>query len=145
MNQGLTGEILMILGVVCAACGLFVQNYRHRKEPYKGRATATVVEIVADAPDAKGSAAGVHHYFYPVFAYYAGGRLIKKRYQRGGNPCPFRLNQQVPLYYKLEDPELFKIADPGPLKTVERLLYAGGAILCLLGLFCYMGFAARYV
>ncbi|MDY3919568.1 MAG: hypothetical protein SOZ59_11310 [Candidatus Limivivens sp.] len=145
MNQGLTAEVFMILGAVCGLCGVLVQTYRRQKEPYKGRATATVVEIVADSPDARGSAAGVHDYFYPVFAYYAEGRLIKKRYQKGGNPCPFRLNQQVPLYYKKENPELIKIADPGPLKKAERILYAGGFCLCLAGLICYLEFAARFL
>ena len=70
MNQGLTGEILIILGVLCLAGAYIARSYRHRKEPYKGRAVATVVDIVPDTPDHKGKAAGIHDYYYPVFAYY---------------------------------------------------------------------------
>ena len=43
----------------------------------KGQAEATVVEIVAGHPDEKGRQEGVHNYFYPVFAYYADGVLIR--------------------------------------------------------------------
>ncbi len=144
MNQGLTGEILIILGVLCLAGAYIARSYRHRKEPYKGRAVATVVDIVPDTPDHKGKAAGIHDYYYPVFAYYAEGRLIQKRYYKGGNPCPFRRNQQVRVYYSLKNPELFKLADPGPLKLVEKGLSYGGLILCLVGLVCYLAFASRF-
>ena len=54
-------------------------------------------------------------------------------------------NEQVALYYKEGEPELFKLADPGPLKKVERLFYSAGAGMCLLGVVSYMGFAARYL
>ena len=106
---------------------------------------ATVVEIVTGAPSRKGMEAGIHDYYYPVFAYYAEGRLIRKQFSKGGNPCPFRKNEQVALYYKEGEPELFKLADPGPLKKVERLFYSAGAGMCLLGVVSYMGFAARYL
>ena len=106
-ESGITGEILIILGVLCLAGAYIARSYRHRKEPYKGRAVATVVDIVPDTPDHKGKAAGIHDYYYPVFAYYAEGRLIQKRYYKGGNPCPFRRNQQVRVYYSLKNPELF--------------------------------------
>lgn len=145
MNQGLTGEILIILGMLGMAAGILLQSYRRYKEPYKGRATAAVMEIVPGPPDSKGKASGVHDYFYAVFVYYAGSRLIKKRFPKGGNPCPFYLNQQVRIYYKLEDPELFKLAEPGPQKKIEQLLYAAGAALVVLGIFSYLFYAARYL
>ena len=95
MNQGAAAEALMILGALCTLAGVLTRNLRHRKEPYKGRVMATVVEIVTGAPDRKGMEAGIHDYYYPVFAYYAEGRLIRKQFSKGGNPCPFRKNEQV--------------------------------------------------
>ena len=145
MTQGAAAEALMILGALCTLAGVLTRELRHRKEPYKGRVMATVVEIVTGAPDRKGMEAGIHDYYYPVVAYYAEGRLIRKQFSKGGNPCPFRKNEQVALYYKEGEPELFKLADPGPLKKVERFFYSAGAGMCLLGVVSYMGFAARYL
>lgn len=135
----------MILGGLLLLAGAALRLYRYIKEPYKGRAVATVVEIQIDAPDTRGKERGVHDYFYAVFSYFAGSRLIKKRYPRGGNPCPFKMNERIPIYYKTEDPEVFKLADPGPLRNAEYALYACGALLLLIGFLNYMQYAVRYI
>lgn len=57
------------------------------KDPYKGRAVATVVELAPGKPDRAGKEAGVHDYYYPVMTFYASnGRLIRERYRKGSNP-----------------------------------------------------------
>ncbi len=77
------GDLMMPLGVIFIFLGFLCRRYRNIHAKYKGRAEATVVEIVAGHPDEKGRQEGVHNYFYPVFAYYADGVLIRKRYRYG--------------------------------------------------------------
>ena len=89
------GDLMMLLGVIFIFLGFLCRRYRNIHAKYKGRAEATVVEIVAGHPDEKGRQEGVHNYFYPVFAYYADGVLIRKRYRYGSNPCKFVLNQKL--------------------------------------------------
>ena len=85
--SGCLANLMMLLGVIFIFLGFLCRRYRNIHAKYKGRAEATVVEIVAGHPDEKGRQEGVHNYFYPVFAYYADGVLIRKRYRYGSNPC----------------------------------------------------------
>ena len=106
---GMLGDLMMLLGVIFIFLGFLCRRYRNIHAKYKGRAEATVVEIVAGHPDEKGRQEGVHNYFYPVFAYYADGVLIRKRYRYGSNPCKFVLNQKVNIRYKISNPSIFII------------------------------------
>lgn len=136
--------VCMVFGVLLAIGGRIAASYRRSQEPYKGRAEATVVEIVADEPDEKGKEAGIHDYYYPVIAYYAKGRLIKKTYPEGGNPCPFTINQKFNIYYDEEQPEKCKIARTDQLKKVSRTLYIVGYGMLALGGMLFLLYAARF-
>ena len=63
---GMLGDLMMLLGVIFIFLGFLCRRYRNIHAKYKGRAEATVVEIVAGHPDEKGRQEGVHNYFYPV-------------------------------------------------------------------------------
>lgn len=135
--------LFMIAGVLLIIAGLVSQAYQQDKERYKGRATATVVEIVADMPDDEGLARGIHDYYYPVFAYYAGGRLFKVRYPGGGNPCPYSMNQKVEIQYNTENPSLFKIQEKTQLNKLSNFLYRMGFLCCIGGGVLFVLFAMR--
>lgn len=134
----------MAAGVLLAIGGRIADSYRRKLEPYKGRTQATVVDIVAGEPDRKGKDAGIHDYYYPVIAYYAKGRLMKKVYPEGGNPCKFALNQKLDLLYDEEKPQQCRIAKPDPLKRRARCLYYGGYGLLGLGGVLFLLYAARF-
>ena len=116
------GDLMMLLGVIFIFLGFLCRRYRNIHAKYKGRAEATVVEIVAGHPDEKGRQEGVHNYFYPVFAYYADGVLIRKRYRYGSNPCKFVLNQKVNIRYKISNPSIFIIERGNYLETGKNPL-----------------------
>lgn len=137
--------ICMILGVFMVAAGRAAGSYRKKLEPYKGRAEATVIDIVADAPDKEGMAAGIHDYYYPVIAYYAGGRLIKKTYPRGSNPCEFYKNQKLKIYYDEKHPSRCKIAEADRLKKLSFWLYYGGFVAGGLGCILFVLYATRHL
>ena len=101
------------------------------------------MEIVADEPDFKGKEQGIHDYFYPVFAYYADGRLIRKRYQYGSNPCKFYLNQKVKIRYKHHDPSAFVLERKNPLEQKAKFLHYAGLLLIVAGAAIFILFANR--
>lgn len=136
--------VCFILGTVLLAGGNFGEYYRHSNERYKGRALATVIEVIADKPDAAGVAAGIHTYYYPVFAYYAAGRLIKVRYTQGGYPCPYKMNEQVKICYDVHSPEKFVLAEPQNLKKVSKTGYYLGIILLVAGVAFFLIYATRF-
>lgn len=145
MNQmlGSIGEVMMILGGLMTAAGAVLRIYLREKDPYKGRVTATVVELVADIPDSLGQRRGIHDYFYPVFAYYANGRLMKERYRLGSNPPQFYQGQKVQLKYDLNAPYKFELVRAEPREKLERLLYFCGIGCILAGFACYLLFGMR--
>lgn len=145
MSRGLesASEILFVIGILLTVAGIFYRLYRQRKDPYKGRATATVVGLIPDTPDSQGRAAGIHDYYYPVFAYYANGRLMKKRYNKGSNPPAFHIGDKVPLRFDTNAPEHFALCLPGKEDHLERFLYLGGLLCIIGGLVCYLLFGLR--
>ena len=132
------------LGALLLAGGNFGEYYRHSNEHYKGRALATVVEIIADKPDAEGIAAGIHSYYYPVFAYYAAGRLIKVRFAQGGYPCPYKQNEQVKICYDKNNPEKFVTAAPKNLKKASKTGYYLGITMLIGGVAFFLIYATRF-
>lgn len=140
---GSIGEFMMVLGAILTGAGAALRIYLREKEPYKGRVTATVVDVVADIPDALGQRKGIHDYFYPVFAYYANGRLMKERYRRGSNPPEFRIGQKVTLKYDLNAPYKFELVKAESRERLERFLYFCGIGCILAGFACYLLFGMR--
>lgn len=140
---GMLGEILIALGALAVFAGVLCKNYRSSRENYQGRAEATVVDIVVDEPDRKGKEKGIHDYFYPVFAYYAQGVLIRQRYRYGSNPCRFYRNQKVRIQYKLSEPSAFVLERKNPLEQKAKFLYYAGLFLILSGGVIFMLFANR--
>ena len=136
--------VLMILGGAAVAASLVSRSYEERRQRYRGKATATVVEIEVDEPDREGQAKGIHDYYYAVFAYYAAGRLYKKRYQKGGNPCPFVLNQKIEIRYDEEKPERFRIWKKTQMNYLSMGLYYGGMGICLIGGLLFLLAAMRF-
>lgn len=136
--------IFMIGGVVLIIAGEISRAYEEEKESYKGKTNATVVEIVAGSPDERGAAKGIHDYFYPVFVYYADGRLYKEIYYEGGNnPCPFSLNQKLDIRYNAKDPTDFKIAEKTKVDRIYFILHNGGLLGCIAGGVVFLLFAMR--
>ena len=119
------------------------KEYQESQAKYRGKAIATVVEIIADVPDKKGLDAGIHDYYYGIFAYYAEGRLYKERYRRGGNPCPFVLNQKIEIQYDTEKPNHFKIARKTQKNYLCSAMYYTGLFFCGMGGILFLLFAMR--
>lgn len=135
--------VLIIAGILLIIAGSVSRAYQEDKEKFKGRALATVVDIVADLPDDEGLAMGIHDYYYPVLAYYAGGRLFKERYPQGGNPCPLTMNQKIEIQYDPEIPSHFKPAQKTQLHRLSNVLYGFGLLCCVLGGILFVLFAMR--
>lgn len=135
--------ILMIGGGLLFAASAVSRAYEEEKQRYKGKATGTVEEIVAGSPDKAGAAAGIHDYYYPVIAYYANGLLYKERYRKGGNPCPYTLNQKFAIRYDEKDPSNFRIVKQSNLNKLSELLHYAGMICCIGGGVIFLMFAMR--
>ena len=120
-------EVFFVLGLLLTIAGVIFREIRRAKDPYKGRAVATVVELSPGKPDKAGKEAGVHDYYYPVMSFYASsGRLIRERYRKGSNPPAFRVGEKVPIRYDVQKPERFTLNHPGREERMEYLLYMAG-------------------
>lgn len=135
--------VLLFGGALLIGAAAIQRMYREEKEHFKGTATGTVVDIIADVPPDEDIAARVHDYYYPVIAYYAEGRLYKERGRRGGNPCPYVLNQEIAIKYDLHHPDKFRIA--GRKKSTRRadLLRLIGLLCCITGGILFLLYAMR--
>lgn len=126
--------VFIFIGVVLVLGTAVFRYYFQGKEKYQGRADGQVVDLVMDKPDEEGERAGIHHYYYPVIAYYANGLLFKERYEKGSNPSEFRMNQHLKICFNLEkDPRSY-------LLTAVYLL---GFLFCIAGGITFLLFATR--
>lgn len=135
---GTLSFLLMVIGAVMAVVSRAGSSYSDNRQTYRGKATATVVDIVIDEPDRRGREKGIHDYYYAVFAYYADGILYKKRYDKGGNPCPFVLNQKIPIRYSERRPERFCIREKSQMNYISTVCYFGGLFLCIVGVLVFV-------
>lgn len=142
---GSASEVLFVIGILLTVAGAVYRVFRREKEPYKGRVTGTVVELVPGKPDSKGKAQGIHDYYYPVFVYYANGRLMKERCRKGSNPPAFRIGDKVSLKYDLDSPDHFIINHTGREDRLERILYIAGLAGIIAGGVCYLLFGLRFL
>lgn len=134
--------ILVILGILFMTAGKLYKNYKETAEKYTEETLGTVIEVIPDEPDEGGKAQGIHDYYYPVFAYYAGGQLYKERFFQGSNPPEFQVNQEVKLCYNKRNPSQYIIAQKTAADYVPTMLYVGGFICCMLAIVNYMAFAS---
>lgn len=136
--------VLMIGGGIAVAASRVSRSLVDRQEHYRGRATATVVAIEIDEPDERGQSLGIHDYYYAVLAYYAAGKLYQKRYEKGGNPCPFTMNQKIEIQYDTERPERFTLRRKRRIHYLSPLLYYGGMCACVAGGILFLLAALRF-
>lgn len=144
MDRGLwtASCFLIIFGIILLCSGLGCQFYINYKEPLKGRAVARVVELLLQEPEEK----GIWPYkncYYPVFEYYAEGKLHKVVYPEGAYPSPFRINQEIKLKYEKSDPLQYKIMERNTLKTAADALYISGVVCIAAGCIIFVIFALR--
>lgn len=144
MDRGLwtASCFLIIFGILLLGAGLGCQFYVNYKEPLKGRAVAKVVELLLQEPEEKGNWPYKNCY-YPVFEYYAEGKLHKVVYPEGAYPSPFRINQEIKLKYAKEDPLEYRIMEKNTLKMTADALYASGVVCIAAGCIIFVIFALR--
>lgn len=135
--------VFIVIGVVLILGTAVFRYYFQGKEKYQGRADGQVVDLVVDKPDQEGERAGIHHYYYPVIAYYANGLLFKERYEKGSNPSEFRMNQHLKICFNLEKPYHFKILEKDPRSYLLTAVYLLGFLFCIAGGITFLLFATR--
>lgn len=135
--------VFIFVGIVMIVGGMILRCYKQSQDIYKGTATGRVVELVMDKPDQEGERLGVHHYYYPVIAYYANGLLYKTRYDYGSNPSRFSMNEEVKICYDQEKPYRFEIMERNPAKLLAGVVYSVGFLFCIAGGVSFLMFATR--
>ncbi|MDD2958227.1 MAG: hypothetical protein PHR92_06825 [Lachnospiraceae bacterium] len=133
---------LIIIGLLFLLAGVILQYYQQYKEPLKGRTTGKVVELLLAEPK-KRTGAGYKNYYYPIFEYFAEGKLYKVRYPYGAYPSPFHINQEIKLCYNKEDPLEYQIAEINKWKLLSSALYGAGVISVMIGCIIFLIFAVR--
>lgn len=134
---------LIIFGIILLGAGLGCQIYLNYKEPLKGRATAKVVELLLQEPERKDPGLPYKNQYYPVFEYYAEGKLHKVVYPLGAYPSPFKRNQEIKLKYDKSDPLNYKIMEKNTLQLAADALYAVGVVCIAAGCIIFVIFALR--
>lgn len=143
MNKGMwLMSFLMILGGLGSLiCGLVLDEYRKRKEFYKGHTKAKVISLeVQEDPDAT---QGFRHSYYPVLEYYAEGKLYTQVHDEGSYPSRYKVGDEFFLAYDPEAPEYYMITEISFQRLLPRLLYMLGVLLLVSGTIIFICFAFR--
>ena len=146
MNNGLwtasilliaAGILLLIGGTACQA----VLSYRQKE---KLSVRAKVVDLVLGPHrGAAGSGGLFANRWYPVFEYYAKGKLYKVTDPHGSWPSRYRVGQEISLDLERSDPSRYEISTDTAKKTAASVLYASGVVCLLAGCVIFVKFALR--
>ena len=144
MNKGLWNASLFfgLAGLILFLAGYLRSVYDIRRRRRKGKAKARVVALIPRENEISPQM-GYRNLYYPVFEFYAGGKLYKIEYPSGSYPSRFRINQTVPILYDTEDPEDLIIDTEGIRYQIPQFLYAAGIALLLLSALLFARFALR--
>lgn len=134
--------VLIALGIVCVAAGMFVSYYAQRNERYKGKAEARVVDIVPEPRTGSASLSEFRNRQVAVFEFYAGGHLIKVRDPADTYPCPYHMNQRIPVRYDPGDPQKFYVAGKSGGKILASAANILGVLLILGGCALFLFYAS---
>lgn len=134
---------LIITGLLFLAGAVVCRLYQSYKEPGKERVTARVVDLILREPKMGEASRPYKNYYYPVFEYYAEGRLYKVVHPQGSYPSPYRINQEIKLCYDKDDPEKYEIAGSDTLILAANGFSAAGAVCLFAGCIVFVLFALR--
>lgn len=136
--------ILMILGTgALVASALFGRRAR-RKRPYQKCAEARVVEIVGVPREGNHlPRTGFQNRLAAVLEFYADGRPVKVTDPSDRYPCPYRLNESVPICYNPADPQQFQIIRKNRYDYLAPAANAIGMLLLVAGVVLFLVYATR--
>ena len=134
---------LIVVGILFLIVGIVCQLYQNYKEPFEGKTTARVVDLQLRETENRRQPMLYKNCYYPVFEYYAGGKLYKVTHPEGSYPSAFHVNQEVPLCYNQKDPLEYKMAENSKIKILAQALYAVGVLGIAVGCVIFLIFARR--
>ena len=134
---------LIVAGMLFLIGGFACWLYQNYKEPFEGKTTARVVDLLLQEPKIRRQPMLYKNYYYPVLEYYAEGKLYKVTHPEGSYPSAFRANQEVPICYNQTDPLEYKIADNSKIKILAQALYVIGVLGIAVGCIIFLIFARR--
>ena len=134
---------LVILGFLLLIAGALCRVYVNYKEPRRGRVTARVVDLLLQEPVSQDQIRIYKNCYYPVFEFYAEGKLYKITHPEGSYPSAYRLNQEIRLNYDKDDPTDYVIVKNTALDILPEVFSALGVVCILAGCVLFGLFAAR--
>ena len=144
MNKGLWffSLALLILGFAALILGVLSSRRRVRGRRRGEHTSAKVVELVL-VENPEGAVDGRRNLYYPVFEFYASGRLCKYRGREGAWPSPYRIGQTVHIVYDPGRPELFRVAAGSSMAYLPEILWGVGGLMILISVIIFLRFAVR--
>ncbi|WP_455617132.1 DUF3592 domain-containing protein [Eisenbergiella sp.] len=118
------------MGLLFLLLGLFLMKvFGRRRQTATMITTARVVDVECKR-DSNGST-----YYYPVFEYYAGGRMQQVVSTFGSSPCRYQTGEKTELHYDPEKPEKFWCErDTKMMKLLCGIFMGIGGIFLVLGI-----------
>lgn len=131
------GSSFLFGGILFFVSGIVIYKiFKKRQERASATTTATVVEIIhkrihySHSMDFTSMGDG----YYPVYEYYANGKLQRVKSIFGTSPCPYQIGEQVELHFNPDKPsEIFVEKDLHILKSFRAVFCVVGGIHAILG------------
>ncbi len=118
------------MGLLFLLIGIFLMKVFGRRRKTASMVTTARVVDVECRRDSGGST-----YYYPVFEYYAGGRMQRVVSTFGSSPCRDQTGEETELYYDPEKPEKFWCErDTKMMKLLCGIFMGIGGIFLVLGI-----------
>lgn len=118
------------MGLLFLLIGIFLMKVFGRKRKTASMVTTARVVDVECRRDSGGST-----YYYPVFEYYAGGRMQRVVSIFGSSPCRYQTGEETELHYDPEKPEKFWCErDTKMMKLLCGIFMGIGGIFLVLGI-----------
>lgn len=122
---------ILLMGFLFCGIGNVIVGVRRRKRRFcTTLVNARVIDLVFDPTTSEGNAS----YYCPVFEYYAGGELIRRKSAYGNTKQNFEIGESVELYINPDKPtDIYCEKETNQVKKISVIFNITGIILIVVG------------
>ena len=132
--------VCLAAGLAMTAAGLILRSYKRSRQQLTGHTSGRVINLELRELPGTYKSHTFRNLYFPVFEFYANGKLYRENYPYGAYPSSFRVGDEVQIDYDPEDPHEYELRQKNLKDMLPSLIYMGGVSLTAAGALLFIIF-----
>ena len=135
MNNGIwiLSFVCLVAGLIMTAAGLILRSYKRSRQQLAGHTYGRVIDLKLRELPGTNKNNNFRNLYFPVFEFYANGKLYRENYPYGTYPSSFKVGDEVRIDYDPDDPHEYELRHNSIKDMLPSIIYTGGVALTCAG------------